>query len=218
MLGIYMLAAILGGGWFLFSLLLGGDHDATGMDASGFHVGHDFDVGHHLDAGHDIAATQAVPGQLLLGLFRPRNVIFFFTAFGLTGSLLTWTGTSESTTLFLALAMGAGAMVLTHSVFTWLRRSESAVEALSDMEMEGRVARVVLPLAPGESGRVACMVADREIYLNARLAADTPGSLEPGREVVIVRVQDGIAEVTPFDTTELASSEDDVPELPSPES
>ena len=224
MLGFYMLAAILGGGWFLLSLVIGGDHDATDADVSGMDAGHDFDVGHDVDVSHDIhvdhdvaAGHAGAPGQLLLGFLRPRNVIFFLTAFGLTGTLLTWTGTAENTTLALALAMGGGSMLLTHSVFTWLRRSESAVDALSDMELEGRAARAVLPLAPGGRGRVVCLIADREQYVIARLAPDAARPVEAGSEVVIVRIEDGVAEVVPFEPEQLGRGAE-TPELPPPES
>jgi hypothetical protein len=37
--------------------------------------------------------------------------------------------------------MGLGAMVATHGVFEWLRRSESAVDVVSDSEIEGCVER-----------------------------------------------------------------------------
>jgi hypothetical protein len=226
MLGIYILAAMLGGGLLLFSVISGalhgvGDVDATGVDVSGVDadVPHlDVDVG-HLDADvsggdvhiagadHDVHVGHGMPGQLVLGFFRPRNLIFFLAAFGLTGTLLTVTGGTPDTTLTLSLVMGGGAWLMTYGVFTWLRRSESLMDAVGEVEIEGCPARVVLPLSPGEPGRIACVVADRELYLTARLAPEVSKTLETGSEVVILRIEGGVAEIIPFDTLELPPAE-----------
>lgn len=221
MIGIYVLAAVIGGGLLLFSMLAGdsdGGHDLGGaevdvggaeldaagldLDASGVEVDVDAsgaEVDPDLGQGQGLSAA-----DLVLGLFQPRNLIFFAAAFGLTGMLLTLVGgTGEAETMGLSLGMGAGAMTMTHLLFTWLRRSESAVDALAEIELEGRTGRVVLPLAPGQPGRIACLVADREIYLNARLASDAGGEVGVGGEVVVVRTEKGVAEVVPFDSLEL---------------
>jgi hypothetical protein len=216
MLGIYILAAMLGGGLLLFSVISGafhgvGDVDATGVDA---HVagidadvsGGDIQVG-GMDADHDIHIGHDTPGLLVLGLFRPRNLIFCLTAFGLTGTLLTVTGKPPDSTLTLSLVMGGGAWLLTFGVFTWLRRTDIGVDAISEVEVEGRPARVVLPMAPGEPGRIVCLVADRELYLTARPAADVTRALEAGSEVVILRIEGGVAEIIPFDALELPPGE-----------
>jgi hypothetical protein len=221
MLGIYILAAMLGGGLLVFSLLSGAHHDAGDIDASGLDVdasGIDADVSGvdvgdvhvhvgGIDSDHDIHIGHDAAGELVLGLFRPRNLIFFLAAFGFTGTLLTWTGTPENLTLGLALGMGGGAWLATYGLFTWLRRSESVVDTVSEREIEGRPGRVVLPMTPGEPGRISCVIADREQYLTARLAPEVAGQLEPGSEVVILRVEDGVAEVIPFDALELPPGE-----------
>jgi membrane protein implicated in regulation of membrane protease activity len=175
-LGLYLLAAVLGAGLLLFTIVGDADHDGDSWDHG--------------------------PGALLFGLFRPRNLIFFLATFGVTGALLTWLEKPAATTLLLSAGMGTTALALSYSVFRWLRRSESAIDALDDAELEGRTARVVLPLSPEAAGRVVCIVADREQYLTARLNPGTPEALDVGREVVIVRVNNGVAEVEPFDLAE----------------
>ncbi|UCC48340.1 MAG: hypothetical protein JSV41_12890 [Gemmatimonadota bacterium] len=211
MLGLYILAAILGGGLLLFSVLSGAHHDVGHVDASGLHAdlsGVDADVsGVDVHADHDIHVAHDAAGELVLGLFRPRNIIFFLTAFGFTGTLLTLFGNPANLTFVLALGMGGGAMLLTHTLFTWLRRSEIGIDALSEREIEGCTARVVLPLSPGGRGRVACVIADREHYITARLAADVSESVAAGSEVVILHVEEGVAEVVPFDVLELPPPE-----------
>jgi hypothetical protein len=224
MLGIYILAAMLGGGMLVISVLSGVHHDADidvhGIDAdvSGMDVdvggvdvdvdvsGVDVDAG-GLDADHDVHGGYEGAGQLVLGLFRPRNIIFSLTAFGLTGALLTLTGNPESATLGLAIGMGAGAWLLTYGLFTWLKRSESVMDTVGEREIEGRPGRVVLALEPGKSGRISCLIGDREQYLTARLAPEVSRQLASGSEVVILRVEDGVAEVIPFDVLELPPAE-----------
>lgn len=211
LLGLYILAAMLGGGLLIFSVLSGAHHDVGDVDASGLDAhlsGVDADVsGVDVHADHDIHLAHDAAGELVLGLFRPRNIIFFLTAFGFTGTLLTLLDNAPKMTLSLALVMGGGAMLLTHTLFTWLRRSEMGIDALSEREIEGRAARVVLPLSPGERGRVACLIADREHYITARLAADVSEPVAAGGEVVILRVEGGVAEVVPFDMLELSPPE-----------
>lgn len=222
MLGFYVITAIMGGGLLLFSMLSGAHHDASDADISGLDTdvsgldvdvagvdvdvsGVDLDAPVHLD--HDVDVGHMGAGALVLGLFKPRNIIFFMTAFGLTGTLLTLIGNPQGATLGFALAMGGGAGLLTHAIFLWLRRSESGVDAVSEREIEGRAARVVLALAPGRPGRISCLIGDREQYVTARLAADITRPLEAGSEVVVLRVEDGVAEVIPFDAPELPPAE-----------
>lgn len=183
MLGLYLFAAILGVGLLLFGLIAGGDGDGHGG------VGHD----------HSLLADAEHPGlgELLLGLFRPRNFVFGLAGFGLTGTLLTWIKAGGAFTLLAAGAMGAGFFVLSHAVFTFLRRSDTAVEAVSDTELMGERARVTLPLDPGRLGRVACLVGGRETHLTARLAPEAEGAIPRGAEVIVVRVVNGVAEVMP---------------------
>jgi len=205
MLGIYLFAAILGGGLLLLSVLAGGEHDAHG-DASGLDAGHDVDhgLGHDTDASHDVHGGA---GEIVLGLFRPRNLTFFLAGFGLTGTLLTllspW---SAGASLVPALVMGFGSMVATHGVFTWLKRSDTAVDIVSDSDMEGCVGRVVVSLGPGERGRIACQLGEREVHVIAMLAEGYTEELPPGREVVVLRVTDTVAHVMPFESRELPPS------------
>jgi hypothetical protein len=194
-LGIYIVAAILGAGLLAMSLLAGGGggHDVdTG-------AGGDLGVAHDVEVSHPMLADAEHPGfgEAVLSFFRPRNIIFFLAGFGLTGTLLTVIGSRPVFTLLAALGMGSGFFLLSHVVFTFLRRAETGTGALSEAELMGERARVTLPLVPGHPGRVACLLGGREVYLTARLA---PGLTEPipaGREVIVSTVTNGVAEVLP---------------------
>ncbi|MDA1081693.1 MAG: hypothetical protein O2973_08445 [Gemmatimonadetes bacterium] len=186
MLGFYIFSAILGGGLLLVSF--GDDASDAGGDAS---AGQDLDVSS--DGGGSGHA-----GGVLFGFLKPRNLIFFLATFGITGSLLTWTGSGATTTAIASAAMGVGAMSLTHAIFTWLRRNESAVDVVGDSAIEGSIARVVLAVGPGTRGRIACVIAGREVHVVARLAPGAAEALEAGRAVLVVRMDDGEAEISPY--------------------
>lgn len=193
MFGVYLFAAIVGVGLLALSLFASdGDH--------GHDVGHD----------HPTLADADHPGvgELVLAFLRPRNFIFGAAGFGLTGTVLTLIGANPFFTLLSAIGLGVGFFLLSHVVFELLRRSETAVDALDDTQLMGERARLTLPLEPGRSGRVACLLGGREVYLTARFAPDAgAGSpvaapLPAGSEVVVVRVVNGVAEVAPPDQYE----------------
>lgn len=187
MLGFYLFAMVVGVGLVLFSVLGGGDGDASDV---GFEADAELDVAH----GGGLAAGV---GEIVLGLFRPRNLTFLLAAFGTTGTLLTLAGTNAAATFLMASSMGVGAWLLTHAVFTWLRRTDSAVDALSDRDLEGSIGTVTLPIAPGHRGRITVLVAGRQAYLTARLDPEVTESLGVGTEVLIRHTDGGVAEVIP---------------------
>lgn len=198
MLGVYLFAMVVGVGLVLFSVLGGGDGNAGDIEAS-------LDADADVEVEHGAGITTGM-GEIVLGLFRPRNLTFLLAAFGTTGTLLTVAGTNPAGTALMATAMGVGAWLLTHGVFTWLRRTDSAVDALSDRDLEGTIGRVTLPIAPGQRGRITVLVAGRQAYLTARLAPDMDRPLAIGTEVLIRRTDGGVAEVIPTDTLGLPPS------------
>lgn len=186
MLGIYIFSAILGGGLLAMSLFADSDGDDIDIDA---------------DASSHGGGSSHV-GGLLFGFFKPRNLIFFFAAFGITGALLTWTGSGTIITAIASAVMGIGAMSLTHAIFGWLKRNESAVDVVGERALEGSLARVVIPVGPDARGRIACSIAGREVHVVARLAPGAVEALGAGREVLVVRMDDGEAEISPYSNTD----------------
>jgi hypothetical protein len=183
-LGLYLFAAIVGAGLLAFSLMGVGDH----------HAGHD----------HPVLADADHPGlgELVLAFLKPRNFIFGAAGFGLTGTVLTLVGAGPLFTPVAAATLGAGFFFLSHAVFTLLRRTETASDPVSDTQLMGERARVTLALEPGHPGRVACVLGGREVYLTARLAPEASERIPAGREVVVVRVTNGVAEVATPDQYE----------------
>ena len=144
--------------------------------------------------------------HFLLGLFGTRNLTFLLAAFGATGLLLTLFRVDRAITLVLAMGLGVVSMGLAHGVFTWLRRTDSAVEVLGDDDFQGELARVVLPIGTGSQGQVACVIAGREVYLTAVLAGEVEGPLAIGREVIILSTAQGVAAVMPATQLEIPPS------------
>jgi hypothetical protein len=198
MFGVYLFSAVLGGGLVLFSLLGGSDEAGAGSDI-------DVDV----DGGADEPGSHVhLGGELLLGLFRFRNLTFLLAGFGVTGVLGTWLGVGRIATALLAGTVGVAAMVLVHGVFTWLRRTDSARDVFSDHDLEGAFARVVVPMTATARGRVSCIASGQQLFLTARTAPEYPEQLAVGTPVVILRMQGGVAEVAPAPSLELSSSTD----------
>jgi hypothetical protein len=179
-LGLYLFAAVLGVGLLAFSM------------------GDDGDSGH----GHDVSLGHGHAGDILLGFFRPRNLIFFAAAFGVTGSLLTWSGAGRPLTAALAFVMGLGAMITTHFAFRYLRKTESGANVIGDHLIEGTVARVTVPVSPEARGRIAANIGGREVHIVARLAPGASGAVDAGKEALVVRMVDGEAEISPYGGTE----------------
>ncbi len=192
LVGLYLFALIIGGGLLLVSAFGGADGDASDLDA-------DFDADIELQAHGGLGEI----GDLMLGLFRPRNLTFLLAAFGATGLLLNWVGTSPTLALLLAASMGAGSWVLSHAVFTWLRRTDSGVNVLSDRALEGAIGRVTLPVGPGARGRITLVVAGQQTWITARVEAGVERILPVGTEVLVRRTDGGVAEVIPTDILEL---------------
>jgi hypothetical protein len=175
MLAVYLLSAILGVGLIVFSSFGGGETD-TDLDIEG-------------DAWHGGA------GQILLGLFSTRNLTYFVAAFGAAGLILTFLDVAAVTTALVAGSLGVVSMGLSHTVFTWLKRTDSALNVFGDADFSGMLARVVLPVSATERGQIACNVAGREMYLTARLDANGPATLQVGDEVIILHADDGVATI-----------------------
>jgi membrane protein implicated in regulation of membrane protease activity len=104
-------------------------------------------------------------------------------------------------TALVSLVVGAIAMSMTHGLFVWLGRTDSSSTPVTDQELEGATGRVVLDVTESARGRIACEVGGKEVRVTARLTAGAREALVAGREVVVVRVSNGEAEVAPYGST-----------------
>ncbi|MCG3193213.1 MAG: hypothetical protein DIJKHBIC_02463 [Thermoanaerobaculia bacterium] len=187
MLTIYLAALAFGAVFIVASLVAGagsgeGDHDAgasgegvagaTAEDVAG-------DAAHH-DEG-------MLPKVLSL-----RFWTYSLGAFGMTGTALSLLGTSPALHVPLSLAMGFGVGTVVCWVFRKLQKGSAAapVDSSSVLGTEGEV---VLPLLPGKVGKIRVRLANQDLEFLARSGEDA--ALETRKKVVVVRMENGVAEV-----------------------
>lgn len=205
------LAAVIFGGSFLIPMILGGlgsdmevdsdfeldtdvDFDADiELDTD---VDFDSDVDLDSDAGSDghspvsagLDAGQAIVGSLL----SFRSIVFFAAFFGAAGLVFTGLGYNVVLTLVTALVLGVVASTANSVLFGLLKASETS-SRVGERTFEGRPAAVTVPIDADHRGRIRVNLAGQPHYL---VAESFDGeAFEPGREVVVVEIQDGIARV-----------------------
>ena len=189
---VYLVCLLVGGFFVALSVFGGADTDA---DAD-FDVDADFDADFDVDAdfdASDLGQASTGAGAGFVDLFSLRFVFLFAAFFGLTGTLLGWTGTVEPLRLGLALAMGILiGLGGNYAIKTFGYRSVSSDVTRTDLI--GRTAQVTLPFTGDEKGKISLVAKDTRLFLVAR-ALDDEAAFEAGDEVVVVRMDGSIAEV-----------------------
>jgi hypothetical protein len=122
----------------------------------------------------------------------------FATVFGVTGYLL-WRYATLSVGAEVAIALAAalvGAVTATWAVAHW--GTQAAVHDATDERylLQGHPARVVSPIMGGREGEIAYLVGGTQYAATARSVDGTP--VAAGTEVVIDRVEDGVAYIEPW--------------------
>jgi len=168
---------VIGGLGFLFllvSFIVGDLFDALGFD---------FDT--NLDANHDF------------GVFDSRVIAIFLTAFGGFGAIGVSLGLAAlGSTLFGVLGgVAFGALVFYFGRFLYRQQSTSSI---SEQDLIGRTAQVVVAIHAGKIGQIACRVGEERVEKIARArdgAEIKMGSTVRIEEItgdaVIVSVDDG---------------------------
>lgn len=188
MLSLYLIALLVGG--FLLALSMLGGHD-TDVDAD-FDADADIDADADADADFDGGGFDAIMAWLPFASLRFWT--FFAAFFGLTGVILDigelanpWVG------LGIATAVGYVCGASTTRLIRKLR-SERVDSSLSRNDCIGETARVVLPVAQGDPGRVRLEIKGRVIELTADTEEES--ELAVGQRCVIYDVKsDGHAVV-----------------------
>ena len=190
---IYVASAIIG--WVLVGLMVvfGGD---TGLDVDAdVDVDLDMDLDDDMDmdvygAGVEFDGVFDSVGDVLLGMLSIRSMLFAAASFGAVGLLGTWLlGTSI---VALPFAVGAGFVgsFANSILMKWLRGSDldSQMEA---SDIAGALGKVVVPVGPGQKGRVAIQIGDRPIMMAARSFNERAGDrLVVGDPIVIVETDE----------------------------
>lgn len=186
MLTLYWIALLVGG-FFVGLSLFGGDADPGDAD---FDADADLDLEVDSDSG-DVASGGGFSAGDLISL---RAVLLLSAAFGLTGVLLHYLGTAEPLAAILAAATGlvvsAGGTYAIKTIGQAQVSADTGVDAL----LIGRTARVVVPFGVEDRGAIVVTTgAGRHRVRAASLGG--PDTFAPGDEVVVVQMEDGIAQV-----------------------
>jgi len=194
MLSIYI-AALIFGGIFLVPMMLG----ALEFDGD---VDFDFDSDADFDFDVEGGATGATDATGALGdfvgsLLSFRSVVFFGAFFGLTGVLFD-TVFSQAAAVTLILALGFGLVAAaSQATILGLVQSNMTDSSVSEHELPGTRATVVLPLGEDRKGRIRALVGGQTTYMVA-LPHRTTNRFDVGESVVVVEIQDGTALVAPL--------------------
>lgn len=205
MLWIYIAAAIFGGGFVLPALIGSLDFDTDAdfdFDADAdFDLDVDADV--DFDSDTDAGALQAAGGigDWVASLLTFRTLIFFLAFFGAVGIVLSLLDYSEPVPFISAVGLGAIAGLLNARLMNYLKRSEVSSH-MTQREIAGSTARVVLPIAQERRGRVEVDMGGQPTFMVALPYRPTAPEMAQGSQVVVVEVREGTAFVAPLPSLE----------------
>ncbi len=194
-------ASAIFGGVFVLLMILGGLDFEGDVDLD-FDSDVDFDVDVDVDGpdiDFDADGVLGDIGQFFASLISFRSLVFFAAFFGLIGlafTFLTDSGTIAS--LVAALAGGGFAAVVNGQLFKYLKGSEASSE-LTNRQLAGRAAQVVIPLGPSRRGRIKADIDGQPHFLVALpYRAKDDKHFDVGDSVVVVEVNNGTALVAPL--------------------
>lgn len=199
MLIVYLACLIFGGIILGASFLFGGDHDTNidtdhtldfdhsgelPVDSGGIEIEHspnDINVSLHND---HLSVSEAAT------FFSIRNMIFFITFFGLTGTVLSLMSVISMITLICSIGIGASAWLFGYKLMKYLKSSESG-EGLSIYSLKGKSAKVIMPIGKNRKGKVQINTGSQSLQLIAK-ASDISETEEfkKGDEVLIIEVRE----------------------------
>lgn len=136
-------------------------------------------------------------GDGLLGFLPVATISFVLGFFGLAGLFFGSFGAASAITFMLAIVTGVLAGVLNTSVMRWVKRNSTSSDVM-DADLEGTIANVTLPISADHRGKIVLTKAGAREQMTASPVGDT--TIDSGEQVVIVRVERGVALVTPLGT------------------
>jgi len=204
MIGVYLFALALGGpvlAWILFAGLEGGA-DASGhfgdLGSGDLGSGNLGDLGSadmgDLGSGH--VGDHGVHGDGVLSFLSLSSIAFVLTFFGVTGLVSEGLGASTVLAFVLAVVIGFGTGTLNSAAFRWIRHNSTSSD-VSNRDLEGSIANVLLPVDSRHRGRIAVTIAGAREQMTAEPADGS--SMAVGEQVVIVAVSNGVALVASLD-------------------
>ena len=131
----------------------------------------------------------------ILAFLSMSTLSFVLAFFGLTGLAFEFLGAATVLAFVLAVVVGVAAGVGNSAAMRWVRRNSTSSEVM-DRDLEGTIANVALPISTEHRGKIVLTKAGAREQMTA---APVDGStIDSGERVVIVRVERGVALVTPL--------------------
>jgi membrane protein implicated in regulation of membrane protease activity len=191
---LYLISLIVGGFFVLLSIF-GGDADADSDIDFDTDTDFDLDTDGDFDSADGDMGSDISAGPGFVDLFTIRALFLFAAFFGLTGTLLSWAGSDPLLTALLAATVG----ILVGLGGNYLIKRVGYAQVSSDIsmaELKGITGKVLVPFSSGERGKISLVVRGNQVRLIARALDDlSEEEFAPGEEVVVVRTENGVAEV-----------------------
>lgn len=211
MLGVYIFCAIVGIPLVLMMAFLGGDTDFDfdadldldldlDMDMD-MDVDVDVDVDPDLETGLDVGDGSGVLGDAFSGMLSVRAVFFALAGFGTGGLVGYWSGLPFVVHLTMAIVGGLAFAYASSFAMAWLKQNETNSE-VRRVDLQGKAARVTVPVAVDQRGKVTLLVAGKPTQMTAKLFSEKgEQQLSVGDQVVVVEVdQSGTALIARLDS------------------
>lgn len=193
MFTIYLACLIFGGILLGFSLFFSGDHDSD-IDAETEIDIHSEDV--HIQ---EISSDSSRNLTDSIQFFSLRNIIYFMTFFGLTGTIFDLLDFNELLTLITSIGLGSFAWLFGYKLIKYLKKSDSG-ETFNINDLKGIKGKIVLEVYKNRKGKVFIEFKGSNYELPAKLIENSEfDKLKFGDEILVVDVQEGIAIIDKFD-------------------
>lgn len=196
MLGVYIFCAIVGIPLVLMMAFLGGDTDLD-FDADldldldmDMDVDVDVDVDPDLETGLDTVSTGGVAGDAFASMLSIRAAVFALAGFGTGGLVGYWSGLPLAVHLAMAIVAGLGFAFASSFALAWVKQNETNSE-VRKTDLQGKAARVTVPVAVDQRGKVTLLVQGKPTQMTAKLFSERgEQQLSVGDQVVVVEVDE----------------------------
>lgn len=193
----YLACLIFGGILMAFSLFFGGESDHSPefhgeLEMAGADPELSLDADHEIEVHHDAgdSHSNASEGAKFISF---RNIIFFLTFFGLTGTVFHFINISEIITFLASTAMGGFAWSFGYMFMSYLKKSESG-QAVNTYNLKGKIAKVTLPVGKGHKGKILVEASGNLHQLQAVLSEEaTDEMITNNQKVLIIDIIDNTA-------------------------
>lgn len=217
LMGVYLGAFAFGAILLGTSAILGGDGldadadvdglDFGGLDFGGLDVDADVDVDLDVegDLDVDLDGDQSFDALGWFPILSLRFWTFFLFSFGLLGTGLSFTTTfSGGISASIAASLGFLLSYAITMTFQLIKRNSESMDTCS-VGLKQEVATTTLSIRPGGTGKIRLRARGEIIDMPARSSLDDV--IPIGREVIIMDVDDGVAQVLPMDRLVESSKE-----------